>query len=257
MKYVVALGALLIGMSQAQAATVSVGGFYDIDTALGVASISNEVGYLNAHLTGSPGYAPFVSMSGLLGYVFNGNTSEDRLTLNDGKDLTGTNPLASFQGTFGGLVYNNPGVDLYIFESGDAPVAAGDYSNNQYELVSASTSGTSGTWLDATILGFLYWSQLGGTDDRYGLYVYGIDLTDLGVADGASVASLYFGNTCGPDCAGGKMGGNNPDVEWIGGVAGAAVAAVPLPAGLPLLAGGLGLMALFGLRKKPAAVAQV
>jgi hypothetical protein len=69
---------------------------------------------------------------------------------------------------------------------------------------------------------------------------------------GSSVSSLFFGNTCGTAC--GVPGGTNPDIVWIGGAAGTAVAAVPLPAGLPLLAGGLGLLAAFGLRRKSAAV---
>jgi hypothetical protein len=158
------------------------------------------------------------------------------------------------QGTFGAAIYNNPGVDILIFESGDPPTAPGNYSNNQYELVSASLTGANGTWIDASILGFLAQNQLGGTSTSFGTYVYGIDLSNLGVAEGASISSLFFGNTCGASCAG---GGNNPDVVWIGGVAGADAAAAPettpLPTALPMfLSGVFGVGGLLRWRKRKA-----
>ncbi len=257
-KYFAALGALALGISQAHATSVTFGS-WTIDTGLAVTTLSNGVGSLNAHLTGSGGYPTMWALPGniLTGYVFNGNTTEDRLTFNDAKTaFTGADPNASMKGTFANPIYNNPGIDIYIFESGDAPTA--NYANGQYELIAASPTGASGTWVNASILGFLTQADLGGSSTAFGLYVYGIDLSDLGFADGASVAALFFGNTCGANvsCATANGGGNNPDVELIVGVDGAAspaVAATPLPGALPMFVSGLGLIGgVFGMRRRRA-----
>jgi hypothetical protein len=237
-KYLAFVGATLLGASQAQATSI---GSYDVDPSLAVTSASSYVGSFNAHNTNAGGYPSIVALGNLLGYIYNGNTSEDRLTFNEAKTaFTGSNPNASLKGTFGASIFNNTGVDIYIFESGDAPAGPGDYSNNQFELLSASLTGANGTWVNSSLLGFVPQSQLGGSSTTFGVYVYGIDLTDLGLSTGASIAALYFGNTCGASCAGGT---NNPDVEWIGGRLGSAAAEpaseTPLPGALPLFASGL------------------
>jgi len=256
----IVVAVLSLGMSQANASSVTFGSF-TIDTALAVTSLTDGVGSLNAHHTGSGGYPDMLALPGniLTGYVFNGDTSEDRLTFNDGKTaFTGPNPNASMKGTFGAPIYNNLGVDVYIFESGDAPNPP---LNNQFELIAASTSGAAGTWINASQLGFLTQADLGGSNTTFGLYVYGIDLSDLGITDGASLAALYFGNTCGANvnCATANGGGNNPDVELIVGVdgAGSPLSSTPLPAALPLFGSGLGVVGnILGWRKKRKRAAQ-
>lgn len=222
-RYLAAAGLAVVSLSQAQGATVNIGGTYAIDTTLGVTSVSDRVGSFAAHTTNTGGYPQFATIGNTLGTVYNadysaGLASEDRLSFNNyenntnGPSFTGSNPNASIKTTFGGAIYNNVGVDIYIFESG-TPSSPG---NNQFELLAASVSGASGSWVTATQIGFLYANpdlgnaMSGGTG--FGLYVYGIDLSDLGIADGASISALYFGNTCGT-CAGGPGGGNNPDVE--------------------------------------------
>ena len=219
-----------------------------------VTSLSGYVGSFNAHNTNSGGYPSIVALGNLLGYIYNGNTSEDRLTFNEAKTaFTGANPNAYAKGTFAAPIFNNSGFDIYIFNSGDAPTAPGNYSNNQYELVSASLTGATGTWVNSTLLGFVHQSQLGGASNAFGVYVYGIDLSSLGLAEGASVASLSFGNTCGAACGGGD---NNPDVEWIGGRLGTAApeaSATPLPGALPLFVSGLaGIGGVAGWRRRRA-----
>lgn len=132
----------LLGTSQAYSAMVTIGGTYNVDIVVAVTSLSNEVGSLNARHTNAGGYLDLIALGNSLGYTFNGNTSEDRVTFNDSAAaFTGPNPNASVQGNFGSAVYNNPGVDILIFDSGNPPATSGNYIN-QYELVSASLAGT-------------------------------------------------------------------------------------------------------------------
>lgn len=240
--------AVAFGMlgSGAQAATI---GTFDVDPSLGVTSFSGVSGTFTTtpHRSNDLG-----ALGNNWGNVFTGNNSELSHLAFQGPNPGPGDPNTVLTGTFANSIFNNTGIDIIAFETGDPPadangnsVPANDPTNVETELLAASLDGSSGSFVDFSILGFLSPAEIGGTETRRGAYVLGLDLSDLGVADGASISSLVFGNT-------GAALDHDPDIIWGGGVTGAASAAsvVPLPAGLPLMLTALTGLAL--LRRKRA-----
>lgn len=240
--------AVAFGMlgSGAQAAKI---GTFDVDPSLGVTSFSGVSGRFT---TTSHRGNDLGALGNNWGNVFSGDNSEQSHLAFAGLNLGTGFPDTFLTGTFANSIFNNTGIDIIAFENGDPPrdgnsnsVPANDPTNVETELLAASLDGSSGSFVDFSILGFLSPAEIGGTETRRGAYVLGLDLSDLGVADGASISSLVFGNT-------GAALDHDPDIIWGGGVTGAASATsvVPLPAGLPLMLTALTGLAL--LRRKRA-----
>lgn len=229
--------AVLLASQNAYAATV--GGF-EIDPSKGVATFSNPTGTYST--SSGPNYTTLYSFGNSWGGIYvqsvqGGSYSGRRLNF-----LGTTGHDVSIQANFTAPIVNQAGHDFYIFESGDANSATPP--NGDTDWVAAKlTSG--GSWVDLDLLGFLTSTEVGGpVTTAYGVYVFGLDFSDLGVAPGASLTSLIFGNsTTGLD------GVRDPDIVYG---AAAATSEVPLPAALPLFVAGLGALGIFARRKKRA-----
>ncbi|QEG33366.1 hypothetical protein [Bythopirellula goksoeyrii] len=238
---IVATAALALSAGSAPAVLVGGAGGYDVDPTLGVGSISGATGSFS---TNSHSYAQIGALGYNWGGIYVGGTAPyaaRRLNFLGTDPGVGGDPNTYITGSFLNPIFNNPGIDIIIFESGGTPtngsstVDFDDPTNTQLELVAASLSGTTGTYVDFVPLDFLTDSEVGGSSTTFGVYVYGLDLSSLSVAGGTSVSSLYFGNS-------GAYLDHDPDVVWGGGVTGAAVAVPEASAGLcVLLAGVLGI----------------
>lgn len=124
--------------------------------------------------------------------------------------------------------------DVYAFESGSAP------PTSLPENIQASLDGSSGSWISFAILGFVNSADIGGPTGTTGVYVFGLNLADLGVAPGVGVSALYIRNA-----ASSIAGNQDPDIVYMTGVS-----AVPIPAALPLLASGLSALGVIGWRRR-------
>lgn len=215
---------------------VLVGGTYDVDPNLGVASFSSTSGSFstNSHPNNDLG-----ALSNNWGGIFGGDSAAQRRLNFLGSNPGAGNANVTATAVFQNAIFNNPGIDIIAFEQGDVPtdgsnnpVAANDPTNDEVELLSASLTGAAGTFVDFTVLDFLTSSQVGGTSTTFGVYVFGIDLDSLGVASQTSISSLTFGNSSG-------FLDHDPDIVWGGGVTGAAVAVPEASAMLSLALVGL------------------
>ena len=132
-----------------------------------------------------------------------------------------------FNNAFG----NGAGIDILVFE------AASDVENLRLSLSSGGES----------IAGMF---QETVTPASGQINIFGFDLSDLGITAGAVVTdNLFF--TVFTDEFGAT---NSPDIAEIAAI-NTGTTVVPLPAALPLFAGGLGLLGLLGWRRKRAATA--
>ena len=170
-----------------------------------------------------------------------------KISINRLTDITRIDNVKNFLNT----ILNIPGIDIIAFESGDTPtdganlpVSPGDPSNDEVENLAASLTGAPGSFVDFTVLDFLTEAQVGGSATAFGVYVLGLDLSDLGLAEGDHVSALVFGNS-------GSYLDHDPDIAWAGGVTGAAGPVIPLPPALPLMLGGLAMLGV--LRRRAAA----
>lgn len=242
-KFLVGMGMIgvLVG---APAQAVNIGGLVDVDPNLGVASFTGASGSFstNSHPNNDLG-----ALGNNWGGVFIGDsTAQRRLNFLGSDPGPGGDPNVFITANFLNPIVNNAGIDVVLFEQGDPPtdgsnvtVAPDDPTNDELELIAASLDGSNGSFADFSVLGFLTSAQVGGSATSFGVYVFGLDLSLLGVADGASVSSLVFGNT-------GAFLDHDPDIVWGGGVA----AAIPVPAALPLMASVVGLLGVAGWRRR-------
>ncbi|WP_442482876.1 PEP-CTERM sorting domain-containing protein [Aeoliella sp. SH292] len=219
--YMIAAIAVLLGLGTAasHASTVLVGGLYEVDTDLTVKSLTSSSGSFNVV---SHDYDDLFALD------YNWGSSNDtdlagqqqeRLSFNTAPTVAG--PGSSILAGFLNPVTNGAGIDVIFFESGDAPTTnqpglpeadwLNPLANNQIELLAVSVDRTAGSWVDVVVLDFLTGDEVGedGVTD-YGVYVYGLDLSTLGIADGATVSQLYVGNTVGSIA-------RNPDVVYAAG----------------------------------------
>ncbi len=237
----------LLGFSAAaQADTVLIGGLYEIDTDLTVESLTDASGSFNVS---SHPYDDLFDLD------YNWGSSNDTDLMGQGQERlsfntapTATGPGSSILAGFLNDVTNGAGIDVIFFESGDAPLTdqpdlpeedwLDPIANLEIELLAASLDGTASSWVDLVVLDFLTGDEVGADGiTSFGVYVYGLDLSTLGIADGATVSELHIGNTVGST-------DQDPDVVYA---AGATV--IPAPATLALL----GLGALAGRRRRRAA----
>jgi len=241
--------AVIVGFgAAAHASTVVIGGLYEIDTDLTVESLTNASGSFNVH-----GH----DYDDLFALDYNWGSSNDtdlsgqqqeRLSFDSAPSATG--PGSSILAGFLNDVTNGTGIDVIFFESGDSPtkdqpmLPEADWlnpiANLEIELLAASLTGTDNSWVDLVVLDFLTGDQVGddGATD-YGVYVYGLDLSTLGIPAGDTVSQLYIGNTLGST-------DGDPDVVYGagGGITAASNPAVPEPSACLLLGiGMLGLLA--------------
>ena len=124
------------------------------------------------------------------------------------------------------LLVNNTGIDLLVFER---------FSDEESPLLSLTFGGPSiaGVFLESIMPGGINQTT-----------VFGFDLDLLGITAGAIVAGNVFFT----------INGNTPDIAEIAAID-SGTTVVPLPAALPLFAGGLGLLGLIGWRRKRVATA--
>ncbi len=225
---------LALSAGSAQADLVGGAGGHNVDPTLGVASFSGATGTFS---TNSHTFAQIGALGNNWGNVHSGGSGNRRLNFT-GLNPGAGDPTSSIKGTFLNTIFNNPGIDLIVFESGDAPtdgsntVDFDDPGNTELEILAASLNGNSGSYVDFVPLGFLLANQVGGTSTTFGVYVLGLDLDSLGIANGASITSLFFGNS-------GAFNDHDPDIVWGGGVTGAASAVPEASAGLCVLVAGV------------------
>ncbi|GMG81067.1 hypothetical protein LNKW23_02790 [Paralimibaculum aggregatum] len=248
MRSLVSAVALSLGLGAGAAQAVVIGGSYDVNPALGVESFGPATG---SYSTNSHSYADIGALGNNWGGVFIDDSAAQRRLNFLGSDPGAGNANVYLEAFFINTILNIPGIDIIAFESGDTPtdaannpVPANDPTNDEVENLSASLTGAAGTFADFTVLGFLTDAQVGGSATSFGVYVLGLDLGDLGLAEGDFVSSLVFGNSA-------SLLDHDPDIVWGGGVTGAEGPVVPVPAALPLLLSALGMLGL--LRRRAAA----
>jgi hypothetical protein len=235
-------GLLLFASQGAYAATV---GGYEIDPTKAVGSFSTPVAGAGASFStnSGPNYTTLYAFGNSWGGIYvqsveGGVYSGRRLNFNG---VTGND--VHIRANFTAPIVNQAGIDFYVFESGDAN--ANPAPNGDTDYVAVSLTGLAGSWVDMTLLSFLPSTTLGapvGTPP-FGVYVYGIDFSSLGVAPGATLASLFFGNS-----TTNVAGVRDPDIVY--GAAAALAAETPVPAALPLFATGLGALGLLAYRRR-------
>jgi hypothetical protein len=161
-------------------------------------------------------YALAVVMAGLLTAAFAGQASASviyDLTLTATSDTDGT-PLATYDGT-GTLTFMNAPSTSGV----SAPVSAAVTFTVDGQLFSGTA--TSVELLNGNFYNASFSEQIGSSTARFTL-------------DTSGVYAFYYDN----------------NGQVAGGSITSSLAATPLPAALPLFAGGLGVMGLFGRRRK-------
>lgn len=225
----------------ASASQETIGGKYTIDTDLTVKSLTDASGSFAVH-----GH----DYDDLFALNYNWGSSNDTDLFGQGQERlsfnsapTAAGPGSSILAGFLNPVTNNAGIDVIFFESGDSPTKdkpnlpeaqwLDPIANLEIELLSASVDGTASSWADMVVLDFLTGDAVGDNGaTSFGVYVYGLDLSTLGIGDGDTVSQLYIGNTVG-------SADQDPDVVYAAGVA---ATAIPTPG-----AAVMGLVALGGL----------
>lgn len=242
-KILVLAAGSLVGLmltSSTQAASVTVGGAWTVDDSEVITSIGSYSGGFTSH---GHSYSDLFAFGSNWGALYDGNTSSRRLTFETGATATG--PGSSLYAGFSAPITNGIGYDVLFFESGDSPTKdqpllppqdhLDPILNLEIELLSASLSGAASTWVDMTVVDFLIGTSVGDAGGtNYGVYVYALDLSDLGIPLGGTLSNLYIGNTLGST-------DGDPDI-----VLGVGTGSVPEPASLALI--GLGGLALIRRR---------